>query len=118
MHEFDWPQSLQGYILSSFYVGYVLMHLPYGLLAEQIGGQPVILFAIFLTAAITLSTPFTILYGGPYALIFLRFMLGCVQAGLYPSIATLLAAWVPKNERGRIGSIVYCAAPVCFQRFE
>lgn len=88
------------------------MHLPHGLLAEQIGGQPVILFAIFLSSTISLSTPFAIIYGGPYALIGLRFLLGCVQAGLYPSIATLLAAWVPQNERGRIGSMVYCAAPV------
>lgn len=111
--QYDWSQELQGYILSSFYVGYVLMHIPYGLMSERIGGKPVILIAMFLSAALSIATPFAVRHGGAYALIGVRFLLGCVQAGLYPSIATLLAAWVPKVERGRIGSMVYCAAPVC-----
>lgn len=111
--QYDWSQELQGYILSSFYVGYVMMHMPYGLMSERIGGKPVILIAMFLSAALSIATPFAVRHGGAYALIGVRFLLGCVQAGLYPSIATLLAAWVPKVERGRIGSMVYCAAPVC-----
>lgn len=117
MHEYDWSPELQGYILSSFYVGYVITHLPNGLLAERIGGKPVLLITMFLTSTLSLSTPFIIIYGGPYALIALRFLLGCVQGGMYPSIATLLAAWVPKIERGRIGSIIFCAGPVCNMRY-
>lgn len=112
MQQFDWSQELQGYILSSFYVGYVLMHLPYGLLSERIGGKPVLLIAIFMSAVLSIATPFAVHYGGALSLMTVRVLLGCVQAGMYPSIATLLSAWIPKSERGRIGSMVYGAAPV------
>lgn len=92
------------------------MHIPAGLLAERIGGKPVILIALVCSSLLSLLTPTAVVFGSAYGLMLIRFLLGCMQAGLFPAIATLLAAWVPKKERGRVGSIIYCAGPVSRQQ--
>lgn len=110
--KFDWSQQLQGIILSSFYVGYVLLHIPGGILSERIGGKPVIVSALLLSAILSILTPLVVNLGDAAGLIVLRISLGAVQAGFFPAVATMLSAWVPINERGRIGSLVYCGIPV------
>lgn len=112
MQMFEWTQEQQGYILSAFYLGYFIAHIPGGLLAERIGGKSVILLAIFLSSFLSIATPMAVTYGGAYALFTVRTMLGVAQGGIFPSIATLLAVWIPKKERARVGSIVYCSGPV------
>lgn len=112
--KFDWSQQLQGMILSSFYVGYVLLHVPGGVLAEKIGGKPVIVGALVISGILSIATPLIVHTGGATALIVLRITLGIVQAGFFPAVAMMLSAWVPCDERGRIGSLVYCGLPVSF----
>lgn len=100
------------YVLFYYIAGYVIAHFPGGLLAERIGGKPVILLAIFTSSLLSILTPLAVVHGGVYGLFAVRVLLGCVQAGMYPAIATLLAAWIPKRERARVGGIVYCSGPV------
>lgn len=88
------------------------MHVPGGILAERIGGKPVIVAGLLLSAIISASLPIIVNTGGAPALIVLRVVLGCVQAGFFPAVATMLAKWVPTTERGRIGSLVFCGIPV------
>lgn len=95
-----------------FLSGYVIAHFPGGLLAERIGGKPVILMSLFTSALLTILTPAAVVYGGVSALFIVRVLLGVVQAGMYPAVATLLAVWIPQRERARVGSIVYCSGPV------
>lgn len=109
---FEWSQQLQGVILSAFYVGYVIFHLPGGILAERIGGKPVIAGGLFLSAIMSALTPVIVNSGGPSALITLRAILGVVQAGFFPAVSTMLSKWVPTVERGRIGALVFCGIPV------
>lgn len=101
-------------ILSSFYVGYVLLHVPGGILAEKIGGKPVIVGALLISGILSIATPIIVNTGGATALIVLRITLGIVQAGFFPAVATMMSAWVPRHERGRVGSLVYCGLPVSF----
>lgn len=114
---FEWSQQMQGVILSAFYVGYVIFHLPGGILAERIGGKPVIAGGLLLSAIISAMTPAIVNGGGAIALIILRAALGVVQAGFFPAVSTMLSKWVPTVERGRIGSLVYCGIPVIIQLF-
>lgn len=90
------------------------MHIPAGLAAERFGGKPVIVVTLILSTIISFLTPITTSLGGAYGLIGIRILLGCAQAGLFPAIATLLSAWIPKKERGRVGSLIFCAGPVRF----
>lgn len=60
---FNWDQERQGLILASFYWGYILTHIPGGILSAKIGGK----YTLFLGAAIaticTLITPYAIRNG-------------------------------------------------------
>lgn len=50
-------------ILSSFYVGYILSHIPGGLLAQRFGGKYILGFGIFFSAILSLVTPAAVRFG-------------------------------------------------------
>lgn len=60
---YDWSQELQGIILSSFYWGYLVSHLPGGILAQKFGGKPVLGFGILCCGLTSLVTPFCVKIG-------------------------------------------------------
>lgn len=74
-NEFDWDEKTQGLILSAFYWGYVIMHIPGGLLAQKFGGKHTLGFGILSTAIFTLLTPFAARQSANW-LIALRFFEG------------------------------------------
>ena len=51
------PHLLQGWILSSFFYGYIITQIPGGWLAGLIGGKIVFGIGIVMTAVLTLLTP-------------------------------------------------------------
>lgn len=54
---FDWNQQVQGYILGSFYIGYVLSHIPAGYLSDVFGGKYTLWFGILSSALFTFLVP-------------------------------------------------------------
>lgn len=54
---YNWTEKQQGYILSSFYIGYVLTHVPGGVIAERYGGKWTLSLGILSTAIFTILTP-------------------------------------------------------------
>lgn len=60
IERFDWSQSLQGLILSSFYWGYIVTHIPGGLLSQKIGGKNTLLIGVLIATICTLVTPLAI----------------------------------------------------------
>lgn len=103
---YNWNQEQQGWILSSFYIGYVVTHIPGGVLAEKFGGKWVLSLGIFSTAIFTFLTPLAIEYGGYIALIILRILMGIGEGTTFPALSVLLAVWVPARERSKLGSLV------------
>ncbi|XP_033173954.1 sialin [Drosophila mauritiana] len=104
--DYDWSQEKQGLILASFYIGYIVTHLPGGILADKFGGKWTLSLGIFFTAIFTLLTPVCIVYGGADALIVLRVLMGLGEGTTFPALSVLLASWVPANERGMLGALV------------
>lgn len=72
---YDWDDSTQSLILSSFYWGYIITHMPGGILAEKFGGKYLLGLGILSTAVFTLITPLIVPYGAWY-LITLRILEG------------------------------------------
>ncbi|XP_050311164.1 putative inorganic phosphate cotransporter isoform X3 [Anthonomus grandis grandis] len=109
---YDWDSTTQGLILSSFYWGYVITHLPGGILAERFGGKYSLGLGILSTAIFTLITPWIIIgtNGNWKVLVALRVVEGLGEGTTYPALTALLAKWVPLKERGRIGSLVYAGS--------
>ncbi|XP_049788970.1 putative inorganic phosphate cotransporter [Schistocerca nitens] len=105
--EFDWDEETQGLILSSFFWGYILTHLPGGMLAEKFGGKYSLGLGILCTAVFTLLTPLAARYGGATWIIIVRAAEGLGEGPTFPAINALLAHWIPASERGTLGSFVF-----------
>ncbi|KAH8298054.1 hypothetical protein KR018_005265, partial [Drosophila ironensis] len=104
--DYEWSEELQGLILSSFYIGYIVTHIPGGLLAEKFGGKWTLGIGILSTAVFTMLTPLAIEYGDSDWLIVTRVLMGLGEGTTFPALSVLLAAWVPANERGKLGALV------------
>jgi MFS transporter, ACS family, solute carrier family 17 (sodium-dependent inorganic phosphate cotransporter), other len=84
---FDWSEATQGIILSSFYYGYIVTHLPGGMLAERFGGKYSLGFGVLSTAVFTLLTPWTVNIGGATGLIVLRIFEGLGEVSVHRDIS-------------------------------
>ncbi|XP_043464844.1 putative inorganic phosphate cotransporter isoform X4 [Leptopilina heterotoma] len=107
---YDWDENTQGIILSSFYWGYVVTHLPGGMLAENFGGKYSLGLGILSTAIFTLVTPIAVEWRGSTALIVLRILMGLGEGTTFPALNAMLAQWTPPEERSKIGSMVFAGA--------
>lgn len=105
--EYHWTQEQQGWILSSFYIGYVITHVPGGVIAEKYGGKWTLSLGILSTAIFTVLTPICVEKGGHIALIILRILMGLGEGTTFPALSVLLASWVPEKERSKLGSFVF-----------
>uniref|UniRef100_A0A336K4P4 CSON011178 protein n=1 Tax=Culicoides sonorensis TaxID=179676 RepID=A0A336K4P4_CULSO len=105
--DYEWSEALQGIILSAFFWGYVITHIPGGMLAEKFGGKWALSLGILSTAIFTLITPWAVETGGANLLIGLRFLEGLGEGTTFPALSALLAAWIPLTERSKIGSLVF-----------
>ncbi|XP_032684299.1 putative inorganic phosphate cotransporter [Odontomachus brunneus] len=106
---YDW-KDLTGIILSSFYWGYVITHLPGGMLAEKFGGKYSLGLGMLSTAIFTLLTPIAVEWGEATALIVLRILMGLGEGTTFPALNAMLAQWIPPEERSLIGSLVFAGA--------
>ncbi|KAL1449075.1 hypothetical protein WDU94_000310 [Cyamophila willieti] len=97
---------MQGEILGSFYIGYVIMHIPGGYLAQKFGGKQTLGIGMFITALLTLLTPLAA-RAGAYWFILLRILMGLGEGTTFPGLNQLLAAWIPISERCRVGAFVF-----------
>lgn len=61
--KYDWSQQLQGLILSSFYWGYILTHVPGGILSARFGGKYTLLLGVLVATVFTLLTPVAVKNG-------------------------------------------------------
>ena len=103
---YDWSEAIQGVILSSFYWGYIVTHIPGGMLVEKLGGKITLLAGIAATSVLTFLTPASITYGGSTLLIINRVIMGLCQGFIYASVFGLLASWIPLRERTTLGVFV------------
>ncbi|CAB3224045.1 unnamed protein product [Arctia plantaginis] len=109
---FEWSEATQGLILGSFYYGYVLTHVPGGMLAERFGGKWVLGCGLLSTALCTFITPVVVKAGGAYALFILRVIEGLGEGPTMPALMAMLSRWAPKAERARFGAIVFGGAQI------
>ncbi|CAH0564298.1 unnamed protein product [Brassicogethes aeneus] len=111
---YDWDEQTQGLILGSFYWGYLITHLPGGIIAEKFGGRYTLGLGILSTAIFTILTPIVITStnGDWRVLVALRVIEGLGEGTTYPALNVLLAKWVPSSERARLGTLVYAGGQI------
>lgn len=104
--ELDWSSEMQGIVQSAFYYGYLIGHLPGGLLADRYGGKYVLGLGLLCTSICTLLTPCIVNSCGFWGLFTLRFFAGLGEGPTFPSLGVLLCAWIPSQERSKTGAFV------------
>ncbi|CAH1154013.1 unnamed protein product [Phaedon cochleariae] len=118
--EFDWDTQTQGYVLSSFFYGYILTPILGGYLAERFGGKKTLAVGIGVTSLLTVITPWVARIN-VYLFILIRTLEGIFEGVSYPCIYSLWSKWAPPLERSRLlatslsGSYVgiIVSMPVC-----
>ncbi|XP_073974944.1 putative inorganic phosphate cotransporter [Rhodnius prolixus] len=108
--EFQWTEYQQGITHSSFFWGYALTQVPGGMLAERIGAKPVLTIFVGLTSIGCALTPIITRTFDFIGLILLRITIGLAQGFVYASLHLVVANWVPKQERGTWGTVVFSGA--------
>ncbi|KAH8372853.1 hypothetical protein KR009_006573 [Drosophila setifemur] len=108
--EFPWSSALQGYILSSFFYGYVITQIPFGILAKKYGSLRFLGYGMLINSVFAFLVPVAAREGGVWGLCAVRFIQGLGEGPIVPCTHALLAKWIPPNERSRMGAAVYAGA--------
>jgi ACS family sodium-dependent inorganic phosphate cotransporter len=115
--EFGWNKTTSGFVMSSFFIGYLLTQVPGGVLAGRFGGKHVLAGGVILWSLFTALTP-PAAYLGFGVLIAARILMGMGEGVTFPSIYALFSRWVPASRRSRAVGLVFSAIPlgiVCAQ---
>jgi ACS family sodium-dependent inorganic phosphate cotransporter len=109
--EFGWSETTKGYVLSSFFIGYLLFQIPSGWLANKLGGKLILGFAVLWWSLFTFLTPFA---AGISIIILIvtRIGMGLGEAAMFPSAYNLYSRWVPPSERSRSVSLLIGGIPL------
>ncbi|XP_014288919.1 putative inorganic phosphate cotransporter [Halyomorpha halys] len=107
---FEWDEKTQGQILGAFFYGYILTQMPAGIISDLFGPRRIAFWSTFLTSIITfLVGPITHIFDW-IGLFVIRLFTGLFQGAFYASLHAVVAVWVPKTERGRLGTFVFVGA--------
>ena len=97
---YGWNMSIQGLVLSSFFIGYLLTQVIGGRLADRYGGKAVLGFGVLIWSLFTLVAPPAAALGVT-VLVVARILMGMGEAVTFPAIYALYARWIPVKERSR-----------------
>ena len=102
-----------GQVFSSFLVGYALMQIPGGILADRFGTRRTLAFSALLWGICTVLTglvpaPARAGFGASLATLWLaRFLLGCAEATTYPVGALAVHNWIRPQGRAFANSLMF-----------
>ena len=109
--EFGWSKTTSGFVMSSFFIGYLITQVPGGVLAGRFGGKHVLAGGVLFWSLFTALTP-PAAYAGFAVLIAARIAMGMGEGVTFPSIYALFARWVPPSGRSRAAGLVFSAIPL------
>ncbi len=109
--EFDWDLTTQGAILSSFYIGYLLMQIGGGHLADRFGGKIVLGLGVLIWSLFTIITPWAA-FMGLFALFAARIGMGLGEAVTFPSVYSLVTRWFGADEKSKAIALNASGIPI------
>ncbi len=92
-----------------FFVGYLILQIPGGHLAERRSAKWVVFTLLLVWAVFAILTGFV--QNVPQLLV-VRFLLGLTEGGVWPATLVLLAHWFPQDERARANNLWILCLPV------
>lgn len=106
MREHGWDTAQAGWILSGFFLGYTLLMIPVGMLAQRYGTRPVFAACMSWWTLCTLFTPLPRSLPGLTAM---RVLLGVGESGTASCINGTLVRWFPPREYSRATALCWSA---------
>ena len=127
-----------GFVLSAFVVGYLLFEVPGGWMGDRWGARRVLTRIVLWWSLFTALTgsvfyfnwdlfallgweSFLVPFGDRHvaipvfssfvALLLVRFLFGCGEAGAFPNLTRVVGAWFPYRERGAAQGAIWMFAP-------
>ena len=93
-----WSPTVQGAVMSAFFLGYVTLQIPAGYLSDRFGGKWVLGLGVLFWSLFTLLTPASAALGIT-VLLACRFLMGVAEAVTWPSVYSLYSRWVHPDRR-------------------
>lgn len=109
--DLGWDAQTQGFVLSSFFAGYILLQVVGGWLGDKFGGKAVLGAGVLWWSLFTILTPPAATMGLA-VLLATRVSMGMGEAVTFPSIYSLYSRWIPLAERSRAVAIANSGIPL------
>ena len=93
--------TLSGLAAGIFFIGYMVLQVPGGHIAETGNAKKFIAISILAWSIMCTSLGFV---QTSTQLLVLRFLIGVAEGGVWPAILVIIAHWFPQSERGRANS--------------
>jgi ACS family sodium-dependent inorganic phosphate cotransporter len=103
--QFHWTETTKGLVLSSFFVGYLLLQVVSGALANRFGGRRVLGVAVLFWSLFTLLTPAAAMVSLGM-LIAARVALGLGEAAVFPASINMVGRWVAPEKRSSAVTLI------------
>ncbi|KAL4108032.1 hypothetical protein QTP88_018290 [Uroleucon formosanum] len=102
-NKFEWNEHQQNLILGVFFTTNWIMQTPGGILAQRYGTKTVFGISNGVAAILSFAIPASAKFNYK-ALVFVRAAQGLISGGVWPSMHTMTANWIPAHERSRFVS--------------
>ena len=109
--QFGWTETTKGFVLSSFFIGYMLAMGVAGWLSDRYGAKRVLGIAVIWWSIFTILTPFAA-NAGFAVLIVTRIAMGLGEAATIPASYGIIGRWAPASEKARSISIMISGIPL------
>merc|ERR1712136_186573 len=108
---FQWDQAMQGVLLSSFFIGCIVMQIPGGIVSSKYSGKWFLGFGLF-TASL-LSTLTQLVAETDYLLFCaVRILIGLSAGSTAPVLYGILGRWMHPNEKTRMVAFVFAGLDI------
>ncbi|MCC6590250.1 MAG: MFS transporter [Bryobacterales bacterium] len=104
MRQYGWDTARSGWVLSGFFVGYVALMIPVGLLVQRFGPRKVFAACVALWSVCSIATP---LARSAQSLTAIRVLLGAFESGTAACINSTLVRWFPVTEYSRAAGLCW-----------
>ncbi|MFC4100320.1 MFS transporter [Paenibacillus xanthanilyticus] len=98
-----------GLVLSSFFLGYAIMQIPGGMLADRWNPRYVMIGTIL---ALSLFTTLTAVAWSLTALLMIRFLFGLGEGSFFPTASKIISVSFPEQERSKALAVILSSAGI------
>ena len=109
MKDLGMDDEKKGFAAGIFFIGYVLLQIPGGHLAAHWSAKKLIAILLVFWGLCAVGCGLVSNYP---QFVFMRFMLGVAESGVFPATLVLLSQWFPRHERARANAFWNLCQPL------